>query len=144
MVFLAITQVHAGFQFGAEAVAEVADDALGLGVGEVLEAVALGVVDADKVVGIAHHTAGAEGLFFPAETAAFDFDACARCRAAGVGDKVDGAAQRQSAVFKSVGPAQHFGVVQALGVEQLIRRTARAGQRQAVKEELGAFTEIPW
>ncbi|MNH44477.1 hypothetical protein D3C79_1066530 [compost metagenome] len=49
---------------------------------------------------------------------------------------VDCATQCQRALIETVGPSQHFGAAQPQRLEQLVRCTARAGQRQAVEHRV--------
>ncbi|MNM87562.1 hypothetical protein D3C81_997480 [compost metagenome] len=70
--------------------------------------------------------------------AAADFVAHLQWRGvvAGVGDVVDRTAKGQRALVEAIGATQHFGTAQPQRLEQLVGRTARAGQRQAVEHRV--------
>ncbi len=98
-----------------------------------LVAVGFGVGEADVVVSVPEHLAGTDLALGIAAAACF-ITYLQRGRViAGMGDVVDRAAQGQRALIKAVGAAQHLDAALPQGVLELVRCTARAGQRQTVE-----------
>ncbi len=140
--FVAVAQQQAGFQLGAEAVAGIGDDARALRQAVVAKTFVAVVVGLQVVVQVALDPTVADALLLVVVAAGFGAHAQAGGTVAAVVDEVDRAAEGQRAILEGVGAAQDLGVVHAAGVEEFVGCAARAGQRQAVEQELDAFTEI--
>jgi len=140
--FVAVAQQQAGFQFRVEAVAGVGDDARAFRQAVVAVAVVAVVVGLQVVIQAAFDTAVADALLLVVVAAGFGTHAQAGGAIAAVVDEVDRAAEGQRAILEGVGAAQDLGVVDAAGIEEFVRGTARASQWQAIEKELDAFAEV--
>ena len=104
----------------------------------ILIAVGFAVGEGEVVVEIAQHLTGGDVALLV--TVAADFIAQLQLGrgVAGVGDVVDGAAQSQRAAVEAIGTTEHLGATDPQRLQQLVRRAAGAGQRQAVEQDMGA------
>ncbi|MNK64567.1 hypothetical protein D3C87_838110 [compost metagenome] len=102
----------------------------------VLIAIGICIGQRHVVIEVAEHLPGADLALLIAVAAGGIAHLQFRRVVAGVADVIDGAAQCQRAAIKAVGAAQHFDVIDPQRFEQLIRRAARAGQRQAIEHRV--------
>ena len=94
IVGFAIAQIEAGFQLRTEAIADIGCNAFAAACGMVLIAVGVGVSQRDVVIEIPEHLSGTDLAFLIAVAACF-VAYLQRCGiVAGMGDVIDGAAQR--------------------------------------------------